>query len=45
MNGIDGLAPKLTLPVVVSAALVDSINPCAFAVLLTFIAGTVVLAE
>jgi hypothetical protein len=45
MNGIDGLAPKLTLPVVVSAALVDSINPCAFAVLLTFIAGTLVLAE
>src|SRR6266567_1094802 len=36
---------ELTLPVVVSAALVDSINPCAFAVLLTFIAATLVLAE
>ncbi len=40
-----GLAQQLTLPVVVSAALVDSINPCAFAVLLTFIAATLVLAE
>ncbi len=38
-------AQALTLPVVVSAALVDSINPCAFAVLLTFIAATMVLAE
>lgn len=38
-------APDLTLPVVVTAALVDSINPCAFAVLLTFIAATLVLAE
>jgi cytochrome c biogenesis protein CcdA len=36
---------QVTLPVVVSAALVDSINPCAFAVLLTFIAATLVLAE
>src|SRR6266567_8166787 len=36
---------ELTLPVVVTAALVDSINPCAFAVLLTFIAATLVLAE
>jgi cytochrome c biogenesis protein CcdA len=36
---------QLTLPVVVTAALVDSINPCAFAVLLTFIAATLVLAE
>jgi cytochrome c biogenesis protein CcdA len=36
---------ELTLPVVVGAALVDSINPCAFAVLLTFIAATLVLAE
>jgi cytochrome c-type biogenesis protein len=40
MGGAD-----LTLPVVVAAALVDSINPCAFAVLLTFIAATLVLAE
>ena len=36
---------ELTLPVVVVAALLDSINPCAFAVLLTFIAATLVLAE
>ncbi len=42
---MEGLAPQLTLPVVVSAALIDSINPCAFAVLLTFIAATLVLAE
>ncbi len=34
-----------TLPVVVSAALLDSVNPCAFAVLLTFIAATLLLAE
>lgn len=45
MNGMEGLAPQLTLPVVVTAALVDSINPCAFAVLLTFIAATLVMAE
>lgn len=46
MNGMEGLAPQqLTLPVVVLAALLDSINPCAFAVLLTFIGGTLVLAE
>ena len=43
MEAID--PQQLTLPVVVSAALVDSINPCAFAVLLTFIAATLVLAE
>lgn len=36
---------ELTLPVVVSAALLDSVNPCAFAVLLTFIAATLLLAE
>jgi len=36
---------ELTLPVVVGAALADSINPCAFAVLLSFIAATLVLAE
>ncbi|MCC7106697.1 MAG: cytochrome C biogenesis protein [Chloroflexi bacterium] len=36
---------ELTLPLVVAAALVDSINPCAFAVLLTFIAATLLLAE
>ncbi|MBI4491650.1 MAG: cytochrome C biogenesis protein [Chloroflexi bacterium] len=36
---------ELTLPLVVGAALVDSLNPCAFAVLLTFIAATLVLAE
>jgi cytochrome c biogenesis protein CcdA len=35
----------LTLPVVLGAALVDSVNPCAFAVLLTFIAATLLLAE
>lgn len=40
------LAPhELTLPVVVAAALIDSINPCAFAVLLTFIAATLTLTE
>ncbi|MCC7368776.1 MAG: cytochrome C biogenesis protein [Chloroflexi bacterium] len=38
-------ALDLTLPVVLGAALIDSINPCAFAVLLTFIAATLVLAE
>jgi cytochrome c-type biogenesis protein len=43
MSGMGGV--DLTLPVVVAAALVDSINPCAFAVLLTFIAATLVLAE
>ena len=43
---MEAVSPQqLTLPVVVSAALVDSINPCAFAVLLTFIAATLVLAE
>ncbi|MBI3969511.1 MAG: cytochrome C biogenesis protein [Chloroflexi bacterium] len=36
---------ELTLPLVVGAALVDSVNPCAFAVLLTFIAATLVFAE
>jgi cytochrome c biogenesis protein CcdA len=36
---------ELALPVVVTAALLDSVNPCAFAVLLTFIAATLVLAE
>ncbi len=36
---------ELTLPVVVSAALLDSVNPCAFAVLLTFVAATLLLAE
>ena len=45
MTGMEGAAQQLTLPVVVTAALVDSINPCAFAVLLTFIAATLVLAE
>ncbi len=43
MSGVG--VQELTLPVVVSAALLDSINPCAFAVLLTFIAATLVLAE
>jgi cytochrome c biogenesis protein CcdA len=42
---MSGMPQELTLPVVVSAALIDSINPCAFAVLLTFIAATLVLAE
>ena len=41
MNGMGGV--ELTLPLVVGAALVDSVNPCAFAVLLTFIAATLVL--
>jgi cytochrome c biogenesis protein CcdA len=36
---------ELTLPVVASAALLDSVNPCAFAVPLTFIAATLLLAE
>jgi cytochrome c biogenesis protein CcdA len=40
-----GFAAELTLPVVVGAALLDSVNPCAFAVLLTFIAATLVVAE
>lgn len=43
MIGMGGA--ELTLPLVVAAALVDSLNPCAFAVLLTFIAATLVLAE
>lgn len=38
-------AQPLTLAVVGGAALVDSLNPCAFAVLLTFIAATLLLAE
>ena len=43
---MDALTPEpLTLPLVLTAALLDSINPCAFAVLLTFIAATLVLAE
>jgi cytochrome c biogenesis protein CcdA len=46
VSGLTGIGPQdLTLPVVITAALVDSINPCAFAVLLTFIAATLVLAE
>ena len=46
MNEMTGLAGvNLTLPVVLGAALIDSINPCAFAVLLTFIGATLVLAE
>jgi cytochrome c biogenesis protein CcdA len=40
---MEGFDP--TLPTVLAAALVDSINPCAFAVLLTFIAATLVVAE
>jgi len=40
MNG-----QALTLPVVVTAALLDSVNPCAVAVLLTFVAATLVLAK
>jgi cytochrome c-type biogenesis protein len=43
MGGLAGA--DLTLPAVVVAALIDSINPCAFAVLLTFVAATLVLAE
>src|SRR5581483_9704989 len=43
MGGLAGA--DLTLAVVVAAALIDSINPCAFAVLLTFVAATLVLAE
>ena len=35
----------LTLPTVIVAGLIDSLNPCAFAVLLTFIAATLVVAE
>ena len=46
MNEMTGLiGADLTLPVVLGAAVVDSINPCAFAVLLTFIGATLVLAE
>jgi cytochrome c-type biogenesis protein len=48
MEGMAGatIGPDaLTLPLVVAAALADSVNPCAFAVLLTFIAATFVLAE
>jgi cytochrome c-type biogenesis protein len=43
MSGM--LGGELTLPLVIGAALIDSINPCAFAVLLTFVAATLVLAE
>ena len=43
MSGLSGA--DLTLPVVIGAALLDSLNPCAFAVLLTFIAATLVLVE
>lgn len=39
------IATDLTLPIVVTSALIDSVNPCAFAVLLTFVATTLVLAE
>jgi cytochrome c biogenesis protein CcdA len=43
---MEAVSPQqVTLPVVVSAALIDSINPCAFAVLLTFIGATLVLVE
>jgi hypothetical protein len=42
---MSGMAQELTPPAVVTAVMVDSINPCAFAVLLTFIAATLVLAE
>jgi len=35
-NG-DGIVQKLTIPAVVSAAIVDAINPCAFAVLIILV--------
>ncbi len=36
---------ELTLPVVVAAALVDGLNPCAFAVLLAFVGAVLLLLE
>ncbi|MDR5710482.1 MAG: cytochrome c biogenesis protein CcdA [Armatimonadota bacterium] len=38
-------AADLTLPVVAGAALLDGLNPCSFAVLLTFVGVALVLAE
>ncbi len=38
-------AADLTLPVVAGAALLDSLNPCSFAVLLMFVGVALLLAE
>jgi cytochrome c biogenesis protein CcdA/glutaredoxin len=43
--GIRPETPALTLPVIVAAALVDSINPCAFAVLIILLAYLTSLGE
>lgn len=44
-TGIQSGTPALTLPVIVAAALVDSINPCAFAVLIILLAYLTSLGE
>lgn len=36
---------ELTLPAVLGAALVDSVNPCAFALLLVFVATTLAMLQ
>jgi cytochrome c biogenesis protein CcdA len=40
---VESAALQLTLPVVLGAALIDSVNPCAFALLLVFVATTLAM--
>jgi len=44
-NSSQGLLSKLTIPVVVSAAIVDAINPCAFAVLIILLSTILISSD